>query len=125
MKNSKLYFILSMVTNVLFVASALVWFYEPFGITTWNASGFAYGFLGLIFFFAPFVLLPFTVLLLLWGLWLVFKSKIRNKFVVIGLIACLASLSITAVLVQKANERTKCPFEKGEPGWPCIITNPL
>lgn len=124
MKNSKLYFILSMFINVLFLVSALVVFFNPFGIVSLR-YGFDYGNLGWTVFLAPFVLLLLVILLALWGAWLASMGKIRNKLVIVGLVACLVSFSVTAVLVQNRLESTKCPFEEGELGWPCVIANPL
>lgn len=115
MKNTKLYFILSAVVNVLFIVTALVLFFNPDRTLSLlrNYEGDPLNpYLGFVLMFTPIVLLFIATLFFFWGLGLVAK-KMRNGLVVGGLIACLASFSVLGVLIEIRNEQLDCSKHPG------------
>lgn len=124
MKNTKLYFKLSAVVNVLFIIMALILFFNPLRMNSsviffgWEIPINNHPYFAGVLIFTPVILFFIAIVIFFWGLWLIAK-KIRNKLVIGGLIACLVLFSVLGVLMWAGNERMKarCNLQKPGPCW--------
>lgn len=106
MKNSKVYFITSLSVNALLLLSIVTVFYNFFGI---SASGieFVTGF-GFFVTLVILALLPTIVIIFYWGLVLIFSDKIRDMFVIAGVIICLVFYSFAISFIKVRVNGTGC-----------------
>ena len=112
-----------MVINTLFVASLWVLIFKPFRFIDTNGvitRDIYTGLFGSAVILAPFILMVFVVLLVLWGTWLASIGKLKNRLVIIGLVTCIVSFSVTAVLFS---DPPKCPWYLQTQNGACLNVN--
>lgn len=139
MNKSKIYFILAIVSNVLLWLSRIFIAGTIFSIKVTIPNPFStLGFdlhqtIDLFLFnaqkvggpawvlLAPEVLLFSIFLLFIFGLWLYFRTKIKTRLVLAGIILSLFTLLMVAVVIYQGLQNPSCPF--GEPGEICPNVN--